>query len=339
VIRLGSLGLEGALEKVPAVAQVLSWTPLGLVWAAPASMAHGDTSEAVVRLILALMWVLAGFVVWVWLLQRALTRPRSHAGQVRRRRDAILPRTSSRHPGLVAAGAVARRGLRYWVADARYMGSMVSSVVAPVLIVLLIASVVGTPAAVALSMGSFMAGTLGWGRHNDVAFDGSAFWLHVAARVPGWADRLGRTLATAVWAVPLTVVVSLIGAAISGRWDLAPAAVGAGVGVLFGGLAVSAVASALLPYPVPEAGANPYAAQMGAVGAGLVAQLVSSAATGVLCAPILALFSASLWWRSSLAVVTLVAGVLGGALVLAGAIVLGGRVFDARAPLLLAHLT
>jgi ABC-2 type transport system permease protein len=94
----------------------------------------------------------------------------------------------------------------------------------------------------------------------------------------------------------------------------------------------------VLPYPVPEAGANPYAAQMGAVGASLVAQLVSSLATLVICTPVLVLYAASLWWRTSTAGVTLVVGVVGGLVTLAAAVVLGGRVYDARAPRLLARL-
>jgi ABC-2 type transport system permease protein len=109
--------------------------------------------------------------------------------------------------------------------------------------------------------------------------------------------------------------------------------------VLLGGLAVSAVLSALLPYPVAEAGANPYAAQMGAVGATLVAQLVSSLATVTVCAPVLLLHAAALWWRPSLAAATLVVGLVGGVATLAVAIVLGGRVYDSRTPQLLARLT
>lgn len=339
VLALGSLGLEGALEKVPTIAQVLGWTPLGLPWAAPSAMAVGDRTGALARLALCVVWVLALVVAWIALLQRALVRPPSRSGQARRRADAMLPRTATRrHPGVVAAAAVARRGLRYWTADPRYMGSLLGSVVAPVLIVMLVAAVVDTPAAVALGLGGFMAGTIGWGRHNDVAYDGTAFWLHVAAHVPGWADRLGRTLATFVWAAPVVLLVSLVGAALAGRWELAPAAVGLGFGVLCGGLAVSAVASALLPYPVPEAGANPYAAEMGAVGATMVAQLVSSMATLVVCAPVGALYALSLWVQDSLAGVTLVVGLVGGVLTLAAGVVLGGRVYDGRAPRLLARL-
>ena len=339
VIALGSLGLERTLAQVPVIAEVLGWTPLGLVWAAPAAMAMGQTAGAVVRLLLAVGWVVVGVYAWTALLQRSLTRPSSRGGHVRRRPDTVLPtRFLSQSPGLIAARAITRRGLRYWTADPRYMSALLGAVVAPLLIVMLVATVVDAPAAVGLSMGALIAGSLGWGRHNDVAFDGTAFWLHVAAHVPGWADRLGRTMATFLWAAPLVVLISVAGAWVGGRWDLATAAVGLGIGVLCGGLAVSAVLSAVLPYPVAEPGANPYAAQMGAVGASLVAQLVSSAATLVVTTPVLVLYAASLWVDPSFAVPTLVVGVLGGPLSLAGAVALGGRVFDRRAPRLLARL-
>lgn len=338
-LALGSLGLEGALEKVPTLAAVLGWTPFGAPFAAPFAAAEGDAVGTVGRLAVAVATVLVAGAAWIRTMRDALTRPPSRSGQVRRRADQMLPlRAVAEHPGLVAAAAVARRGLRYWTADPRYMSALLGAVVAPVLIVVLAASVADAPDAVALGLGTIVGGTLGWGRHNDVAYDGSAFWLHVAAHVPGWADRLGRAAATLVWALPTTVLLGLVGVWVSGRWELAPAALGAGVGVLLGGLAVSAVASALLPYPVPAAGANPYAAEMGAVGATLVAQVASSAATFVVSAPVLVLYAASLWWRDGLAPVTAVVGVVGGAAALALAVWVGGRLYDTRAPRLLARL-
>jgi len=339
VLALGSLGLEGALEKVPTVAAALGWTPLGAPFAAPYAMAVGDAMGAVGRLAVSLLAVVAAYEGWVRIVHLGLVRPPSRSGQVRRRPDRMVPRRAvARRPGLVAAGAVARRGMRYWTADPRYVSGLLGAVVAPVLIVALAASVAEAPDAMALGMGMLVGGTLGWGRHNDVAYDGTAFWLHVAAHVPGWADRLGRAAATLVWALPVTLGLGLVGVWVSGRWELVLAALGAGAGMLFGGLAVSAVASALLPYPVPAAGANPYAAQMGAVGATLIAQVASSAGTFVVCAPVLVLYAASMWWRADLAAATAVVGLVGGLATLALGVWLGGRVYDARAARLLARL-
>jgi ABC-2 type transport system permease protein len=341
------LGLEGVLEGVPEVAAVLGWTPLAAGWSAPAMLAAGDVGAAVGQGLVAVAGAVAGLVAWGWLLRRALVRPPSRAGRSRRRRDAILPGRSPAlrgagptavGAGRVVAAAVARRGLRAWTTDPRYTSALVGAVTLPVVIVLLAATVVDAPAAVALSMAPLMAGTIAWGRHNDTAFDGSALWLHVVSRVPGWADRAGRAVATLVWAGPLVVVVALVGALVGGRVDLAPASVGAALGVLGAGLAVSAVSSASLVYPVPAPGASPYAAQAGSLGASLVAQLVTSVATAVVCLPITVLFFAALWWRPGLAWAVLALGVLGGGAALAGGVAVGGRVYDARAVRLLARM-
>ncbi|HWS59134.1 MAG TPA: hypothetical protein VN257_11385, partial [Actinotalea sp.] len=232
----------------------------------------------------------------------------------------------------------AARAWRSWSTDARYQSALVGAVLAPVAIVLLVATVVDAPAAVALSMGPLMAATIGWGRHNDLAFDGAAFWMHVVAAVPGRADRWGRTAAVLRWAVPVTVVVALVGAVVAGRADLAAASMGASFGLLGAGLAVSAVLSPVLPYSVPEAGSNPFATEMGSVGASLVAQLVSSAATLVVSLPVLVAFGMALWWDPAMAWVTLVLGLLGGAAVLAIGVRWGGRLYDERAVWLLARV-
>lgn len=351
VAQVRRLGLEGVLEGVPETAAVLGWTPLGAGWSAPAMLASGDVPAAVGQAVVALAGAGAALVAWAVLLRRALVQPPSRSGRPRRRRDRMLPATrparatrptagrpGSPRPGLGVARAVARRGLRSWTADPRYTSALVGAVALPVIIVLLAATVVEAPAAVALSMAPLMAGTISWGRHNDTAFDGTALWLHVVSRVPGWADRAGRAAATAVWAVPVLVVVGVAGAVVGGRTDLAPASVGAALGVLGAGLAVSAVSSAALVYPVPAPGASPYAAQAGSLGASLVAQLVTSLATAIACLPVTALFAVALWWRPGLSWAVLVLGVVGGAALLAGGVVLGGRVYEARAVHLLARL-
>lgn len=343
-VGLAELGLEGALERVPDVAAGLAWTPLGAGWAVPAHVADGDLVGALARAGVAVAGAALLVGAWTRLLHLAVVRPPARSGARRRRVDALLP---GRPPvpllrddelGSVVAGAVFRRARRYWTADPRYLAAVLGGVGMPVLVVLLGTTVVDTPAAVMLGLAPLVAGTVGWGRHNDVAYDGSAFWMHVAARVPGWADRAGRVAATAVWAVPVVVALGFVGALVGGRPDLAPAAVGAGLGVLGTGLGVSAVSSATLVYPVPAAGTNPYAVETGAVGASLVAQLVTSVATLVLCAPVLAVYAGALWWRPALAWPTLAVGLLGGAAVLAGGVVLGGRLLDQRAVRLLTAL-
>lgn len=340
---LARLGLEGSLERLPDAATTLGWTPLAAAWAAPAAAAVGDLPGAGLRLVIAAATGVAGAWWWGRMLHRWLVDPPPTTGRVRRG-DTMLPRASGRKgrrtgrgSGLDAAGAIARRGWRSWTTDPRYLASLVAGVVFPLAIVVLAVAVTGERT-LAVAAGVLIAGSVGWGRHNDVAYDGTAFWLHVTAAVPGWADRLGRAAATALWAAPLVVTTGAAGALVAGRADLVPAAVGAALGVLGAGLAASAMLSSLLPYPVPGVGDNPFTAQTGAVGAGIVAQLVSITVTTALITPVAWLFGVTVVARPELAWVTGVAGAVVGAGALAAGVVLGGMIHDARAVRILARL-
>ena len=328
---IGSLGMSAALEGVPALSRVLGWSPLALSWAAPGAAAAGDLSGALGRLLLALVWVCALVVAWGHLLRGVLTRPVVRAGPPRRRDDLVLDR-APRDVSRVAAAAVAARARRYWAADGRYLSALAAGLLLPALISGLVA-IVERDAVIVL--GPLLGATLGWGRHNDTAFDGSALWMHATSGMRGADDRRGRARGTLAWAVPVVVVGSVAGSAVAGRWDLLPASLGAGLGLLTVGLGVSAVASVLLAYPAPRAGASPFAAETGGIGASMAAQLVSSVATTVLALPLLIGLALAWWWEPTVGWVTLVLGVVGGGALLRSAITLGGRALDSRwAPLL-----
>lgn len=340
-IALGAHGLEGALERVPGLARALAYTPFGAAWAAPASAAGGSWLGAVGHLLLAWGFVGVGMLVWTAQVDRLLVEPPSTVGAARRRADAFLVRTGDVGPTTTFGTAVAigRRAARYWAGDPRYLAALASTLLMPLLIALLL-SVVGARAVPgAILVAPLVAAAIGWGRHNDTAFDGTAFWMHVSAGVPGVADRAGRAGALTVWAVPLCVVVSVAGAAVSGRWDLLPAALGLALGLYGAGLGVAMVSSVVLPYPAPRAGDSPFATETGSVGASLAAQLVATTATGVLAAPVSVLFWLTATGRAELGWVALVVGGLGGAVLLVLGVVAGGRILDARGAQLLARFT
>ncbi len=336
-IGLGSLGLEGTLERLPGVATALTYTPLGAAWAAPAAAAQGAWAGALGHLLLAWGFVGVGMLVWTAQVDRLLVDPPTTVGAARRRADAFLGRgagTTTAHMAL----AVARRSLRYWLGDPRYLASLASTLLMPLLIALLL-SVVGLSAVSgAVLLAPLVAGAVGWGRHNDTAFDGTAFWLHVSAGLPGVADRAGRVIALAVWAVPLIVGLAVGGAWLAGRWDLLAASLGLALGLFGAGLGVAMVSSVVLPYPAPRAGDSPFSTETGAVGASLVAQFVSTGVTGALAVPVVVLFWLTATREPGLGGVTLAVGLLGGAAVLGAGIVLGGRVLDARGAQLLARM-
>ena len=332
---IGSLGMSGALDEVPALSRVLGWSPLAFTWAAPGAAASGDLTGALLRLALAVVWVTVLVGVWQRLLRGVLTRPVVRGGVARRREDAILDR-APRDVSRVAAAAVAGRTRRYWAADSRYLSALAAGLLLPVLISGLVA--IASRGAV-IVLGPLLGATLGWGRHNDTAFDGSALWMHVTAGVRGVDDRRGRARGVLAWAVPVVVVGCVGGSAVAGRWDLLPAALGAGLGLLLTGLGVSAVASVLLPYPAPRAGASPFAAEAGGVGASMAAQLVSSVATTVLALPVLVGFVLAWWWSPAAGWVTLPLGLVGGGALLRAAVALGGRALDSRWATLLVRVS
>ncbi len=120
---------------------------------------------------------------------------------------------------------------------------------------------------------------LGWTVHNDVAYDNTAFWLHVASDVdgsrrpprppraapgdgtPGRRDRLDRDGGD------------------HGNWAALPGLLGVSLGVLLVGLGISSVISARFPYPVVRPGDSPFAQPQSAGTAGAIVQSVSFFAT------------------------------------------------------------
>ena len=346
-ITLGALGLEGSLERLPGLASVLSFTPFGAAWAAPAAAVTGAWAGAFGHLFLAWGFVGVGMLVWIAQVDRLLVDPPSTLGAARRRADAFVgsavpvAASSAGRPTTTAqmSLAIARRALRYWLGDPRYLASLASTLVMPLLIALLLAVVGLSAVSGAVLVAPLIAGAIGWGRHNDTAFDGTAFWLHVSSGVPGVADRGGRVMALSVWALPLVAAIAVGGAWLVGRWDLLPASLGLAFGLYGAGLGVAMVSSVVLPYPAPRAGDSPFATETGSVGASLVAQLIATAATGVLAAPVTVLFWLAATDRAELGAVVLAVGVFGGAAALVAGIVAGGRVLDARGAQLLARLT
>jgi ABC-2 type transport system permease protein len=180
---------------------------------------------------------------------------------------------------------------------------------------------------------------LGWSMHNDIAYDGTAFWLHVATGVSGRADRLGRLAPTALAASVLLPGYACLGCAITGRWGLWPALVGTGLGFLLTGFGVASVMSALQPYPVPGPDENPFGAPPGSSALKLVVQAVAGAAVFALNLPLLAIAAGALIGQAWLGWLCLgLAVVLGSGALLLGTW-WGARIYERRAPELLADLS
>ncbi len=321
--------LSSGLDARPGIARTVSWTPLGAAWALPGTVAAGDWAGALGRLLVAVATVALLAALWSHAVTRALVQPPAPGRTSARSRGlGLLDRVPAR-----PTWAVAARCLVYWARDPRYSGSLV---VVPILPLLLVLASQDGPAAIVLLSAPVAALLIGWAISADVAYDSTAFALHVASAVSGLADRTGRALAAGAHAVPVVVVLAVGSVWWVDRWSDLPAVLGASLGTLLTGLGLSSVVSARFVYPVPLPGQSPFATPSGSVGVNLLTQLVGFTALLVLVLPEVVLAVVAVARGSvGLGVAALVVGlVLGGVLLVVG-LRLGGRVYDRRAPELL----
>jgi ABC-2 type transport system permease protein len=318
---------EHALTILRQIARVASWTPFGAVWAAPADAAAGDFGLALLRELLALVFLGALWLLWRALVKNMMvTQPR--AAEARSYRGLGLFRVLPVSP----ASVIAERSFTYWIRDARYHASLLVIPVVPFLFMVPLL-VIGVPGNIlALIPVPIMALFLGWSVHNDTAYDHTAIWLHISSGTSGRADRVGRIVPPLVVGVPLLIVASIICAPLYGDDGILPALLGVGLGVLFIGLGLSSVGSAQFPYPAVRPGDSPFAAPQSVATASSLIQGLSFFVTIVLASPAfifaaLALFTPGYWaWAS------LIAGLVLGVLFLWLGILWGGRIFDRRSP-------
>jgi ABC-2 type transport system permease protein len=318
---------QHALDILYQVARVASWTPFGAVWAAPADAAQGNVGQALLRELIALVFLGLLWLAWRTLVKYMMvTQPRS--AEARTYHGLGLFRVAP----VSSASVIAERSFTYWIRDARYHASLLVIPVVPFLLMVPLL-IVGVPGNIlALMPVPIMALFLGWSVHNDTAHDHTAIWLHIASGTKGTADRIGRVVPPLIVGVPLIVVASIICAPLYGDVGILPALLGVGLGLLFTGLGLSSVGSAQFPYPAVRPGDSPFAAPQSVATASSLIQGLSFFVTIVLTSPVfifaaLALFIPSYWAWASLA-----SGLVLGVLFLWLGIGWGGRIFDRRSP-------
>jgi ABC-2 type transport system permease protein len=313
------------------IAGVVGWTPWGAAWAVPADAATGHVGAAVGKLVVAVVVVALLALAWWALVGRSLV-------------TVAQPTRTRHHPGLgwfdrlgsTPFGAVAARALTYWARDPRYRSSYLILLFVPLVVLPL--GVAGVPwawtALVPLPLMALIAGFL---PHNDVSYDNTAVWLHVASGAPGWTDRLGRLVPLIVVGVPLLVAGAAVSAWLYGDMSAFPLLVSVSASGLLGGLGLSSIVSVVLPYPTVRPGDHPFHQPQAAGATSTVAQTVMVVGT-VLCmvpAGWIAVRALLGLQQPSLALV-LGLGIGVGVVVLVIGMVVGGVVFDRRGPDLLA---
>lgn len=332
IIGLSSL-LRSIADLLPRIAEVLSWTPLGAIWAVSGDVAAGEWPRAGAHLLIGLATLLVLMLLWRWGLARALERP-TQAAQAGAARGGIgwfgvFPGTPT--------GAVAARALTYWMRDPRYAQSLISIPLIPLLI--FIYAGFGDNLGALVWVGPIVAVLLSMSISTDVSYDSTAFALHLKSGLRGVADRAGRVLALAVFAVPVTVLFVVGGVAVTGSWSMLTGLLGVSIGVLLTGFGVSSLVSGRFAVVVPAPGESPFKSKPGA-GVGLmITTLVTWSVLGVLSVPELALaiigFATGdpLWGWLALAV-----GAGLGTLFMVLGVRIGGRILDRHGPSMLVQL-
>jgi ABC-2 type transport system permease protein len=326
-------GSELGPEDLTWVTTLVGWSPLGWAWAAPADLAQGLWMPGLVRLLLALLLAAGLLRLWQRQIAAAVRNPRGGAAASGAGGHAGLG-LFDRVPG-TPLGAVAARSLLYWRRDPRLNFPALITVLLPA--GLLVPGLGGSELAL-LAMPLASAYMFGWGQHNDVGYDSTAFWMHVAAGVDGVSDRVGRLVPSAVLAIVCIPAYAVLGAALSDRWDLLPAVLGVAVALLLCGFALAAVTSAVKQYPVPGPGESPFATPPGGAGITLLVQAVVGLGVLVLSLPALVLGALAWFGHGWAAWAALLVGAGLGAVAMVVGLRLGARLFERRGPELLQDL-
>ena len=312
---------------------VLQWTPLGALWAAPANAVVHNGVDAAGLFQVAIASVVVLILIWWVSVLGAMRATHRVASRHRRRVPGWFGRVRTG-----PTGAVAARSFSYWIRDPRYRAVLAFLPIVPV-VILLANWIGGIPFGYSVLMPlPLMVLILAWSTvHNDIAYDSTAMWTHLAAQTRGVHDRLGRIVPVLVFGALLIVIGAPLTVWGFGDLRVLPAVLGVAVALLLGGVGVSSAVSTRFPYPAPRPGdAAFHHPEVSGATSGGGAQAFSFVLTILVAAPAIA---ATVFWLmvgGPWNWIALLAGVVLGLIVLAIGIRGGGASFDRRAPELLA---
>ena len=322
---------ESGAEVLAQIANILSWTPIGAVWAIPGDASNAEWGSALLKLLIAAatLWLL--WLGWQALVRRMLVTPAREASSKAYHGIGWFDRMPH-----TPAGAIAARSITYWTRDSRYWVSLVMIPVLPVILMLSLSFGGVSSEYLALLPVPVMSLFLGWTIHNDVAYDNTAIWLHVASGTRGVADRVGRL----VPALVLGIIVIGLGTGVSmllhKDWSAMPSLLGVSTSLFLGGLGFGSYTSARFPYPVTKPGDSPFAQPQASGTAAALVQSLTLFGTMILAAPAVGFailgFTSDPQWHTA----SLVAGCSIGVIALVVGVLVGARSFERRGPELLA---
>jgi ABC-2 type transport system permease protein len=283
-------------DSVAYLADALGWTPVGAPYSLGLDVAAGRYWAVPLRLAIVIAAGVA--LLWWWgrTLERAMLGTSSAGrGQTRAGDPARAPVRRLLLPGLPAtrSGALIARELRYWFRETRRRATLVTTMIAGLVLPVSLAVGGGSPGALVVLLGALAAMVLA----NQFGMDGNAYAADIVAGVPGRVEIQSRVIAHAICVTPLFVVDAVVIGAISGRpWSIAGE-----FGLLLGaygvGLALVLPVSIRAAYPLPE-NASPFAMSSGGGTAKslLTVAVLLGAVIGGLPLQIVAHVLGPVWW-------------------------------------------
>ena len=305
---------------------VLSYTPVGAVWALPDALATEGIVVFGIQLAIALSTL--GALVWLWM-SFATRLGESLLRDYGARHDVALGAFGTF--GRSAAGVIGVRTVTAWLRDPRYRAVNVATVLIPLLVLVPLAIVGVDPHRLALIPVPVIAFFIGFTLHNDMAFDGSAVWLHVTSPMAGVDDRMGRSMPALVFGLPVVVAGSAVSGLLAGDWLSALSVLGISTGLLLGAAGMSSIGSVLHPYPVARPEDSPFSQPVRSWGTAVLwhpvfALIAIAAVAPAVVLAVIGIATGTWWWH----VAALGAGVVAGLIVFSIGIRVGGRLFEQR---------
>lgn len=321
------------IDSINDAASVLTWTPFGAPIAAAHSLLNLETVPAIIFICLEVATIAILVGIWYSVAILALLTP-GHGGSqdLVQRRTGWFERVPAKPSMIIGA-----RAMTYWGRDPRYRVSLIVIPIIPLLVmgVLFVGGLRGD--ALAMIPVPLMLLMLAWMVHNDIATDSTAFWIHVASGVRGWQDRAGRLFPIMLTALPILLIGTSVSVSIIGDWRILPSVFALNLVALFAASATSSITSAILPYPTTRPGDSPFVQpQWHGAGAGF-AQSTAFIGAVVLTIPVLWFVIEGVFNPTATTQLSLLGfSALYGVVILILGIWIGGKIFDRRAPELLA---
>ncbi|QLH22496.1 transporter [Streptomyces sp. Rer75] len=292
---------EGGLGVLRPAADILRWVPPATAIDAVQGVSEGAYGPAAAQF--ALSAVVLALLMWWWSrsLTHLMTTPDSSTIQQEKPRRRAEGAGSSADVGgplgrLLPAGRSGTamvRTLRYAVRDPKSKASWVSALGVGLLLPV-ITSVQGNGN---VYWACWATGMLGMQMYNQFGQDSSAFWMvaqTISSPRDAYLELRGRAFAVGLVGLPYVILTVVGSAVLMDDLPAIPEALGLAFGLLGGLMATGALASAMLPYSIPQDSAKNVApGQAGLAWMGIFGGMIAGA---LLCAPLLGL---TIWLHMS----------------------------------------